>query len=561
MRSRSYLTAFSVFVLITLSLSVEAQTSRPNFNRAQTYDVEHYTLRVSFDRGAKKVIGDTTIRLRPMRGDLSTLEFDAVGIAFNSVALDPSGGPLKFRTAGEKVVVTLDRPYKMSETISVRFKHSSTPKKGVYFVNENSEPGTDAHSQQIWTQGEPDEARHWFPSFDFPSDKATIEQFITAAAGESVIGNGELAEEIKNPDNTITFHYRLNVPAPTYLVSFVIGKYAKVSDKYKEIPLGFYVYPGTEETGRKAFGSTKEMMAIFESLTGVDYPFNKYDQTIVSGFTFGGMENITATTMADTEIMAVNNPLFAAGVGDLVSHELAHSWFGNLVTCRNWAELWLNEGFATFMEAALREKTYGRRNYMLKIMRDAEIFLADDSINQKRNGLFNRNAGNVAALFDRPATTYSKGGAVLHTLREEIGNDAFWKGVNAYLVKHKFGSVETTDLLASMEEASGRDLDWFFDQWVYMAGHPKIAVKQTWIPASNTLRLTVTQTQKADRITPAAFRLPMDVEFTLADGKTTEKLAINKRTETFSFKLPSNPTGIKLDPLDKIPVKTVRISP
>ncbi len=561
MRFRSYLTALLVFLVIAFSLTVAAQSSRPNFNRAQTYDVEHYILRVSFDRGAKKVIGDTTIRVKPLRNELATLDFDAIGISFTSVELSPSGAKLKFRTTGEKVIVTLDRLYKTSETISVRFKHSTTPKKGVYFVNDNSESGTVAHSQQIWTQGEPDEARHWFPSFDFPSDKATFEQFITAEAGETVIGNGELAEEIKNPDNTITFHYRLSVPAPTYLVSFVIGKYAKISDRYKEIPLSFYVYPGTETTGRKAFDNTKEMMRVFDSLTGVDYQFNKYDQTIVSGFTFGGMENITATTMADTEILAADNPLFAAGVGDLVSHELAHSWFGNLVTCRNWAELWLNEGFATFMEAAFRERMYGRRNYMLKIMRDAEIFLTDESINQKRNGLFNRNAGDVSELFDRPATTYNKGGAVLHTLREEIGNDAFWKGVNAYLNKHKFGSVETTDLLAAMEEASGRQLDWFFDQWIYMAGHPKMDVKQTWIPATNTLRLTVTQTQKADRITPSAFRLPMDVEFTLADGKTTEKLAITKRAETFSFKLASRPTSIKLDPQDKIPVKTVKISP
>ncbi len=561
MRLRSYLTPFTLFLVFAFSLTVAAQTSRPNFNRPQTYDVEHYILRVSFDRGLKKVLGDTTIRLRPLRDDLSTLAFDAVGITFNSVTLDPSGAPTKFRTDGDKLIVTLDRPYKSSETISLRFKHSSTPKKGVYFIDENSAPGEDPHSQQIWTQGEPDEARHWFPSFDFPSDKATVEQFINAAAGESVIGNGELTEEIKNSDGTVTFHYRLTVPVPTYLVSFVIGKYVKVSDKHKEIPLGFYVYPGLEETGKKAFGSTKEMMAIFESLTGVGYPFNKYDQTTVSGFTFGGMENVTATTMADTEIMAVNNPLFAAGVGDLVSHELAHSWFGNLVTCRNWAELWLNEGFATFMEAAVREKMYGRRNYMLKILRDAEIFLADDAVNKKRNGLFNKNANDVAALFDRPATTYNKGGAVLHTLREEIGNDAFWKGVNAYLNKHKFGSVETTDLLAAMEDASGRDLDWFFDQWVYMAGYPKLDVKQTWIAESNTLRLTVKQIQKADRITPAAFRLPMDVEFRLADGKIIEKLSINKRTETILYKLASRPTAIKLDPQDRMPVKTVKLSP
>jgi aminopeptidase N len=170
-------------------------------------------------------------------------------------------------------------------------------------------------------------------------------------------------------------------------------------------------------------------------------------------------------------------------------------------------------------------------------------------------------ADDVAALFDRPATNYNKGGAVLHTLREEIGDAAFWKGVNSYLNRHRFGSVESSDLLAEMEDASGRDLDWFFDQWVYMAGHPKLSVSQVWDAATNTLRVTVNQIQRADKITPSAFRLPMDIEFTLASDKRSEKLHITKRIETFSFKLPSRPTALVLDPLEKIPIKTVKMAP
>jgi aminopeptidase N len=353
----------------------------------------------------------------------------------------------------------------------------------------------------------------------------------------------------------------MNVPTPTYLVSFVVGKYSKVTDKYRDIPLGFYIYPGAEAIAQKAFGNTKEMMRVYESLTGVNFAFNKYDQTVVAGFTFGGMENVTATTMADTEIFAVTNPLLEAGVGDLVAHELAHSWFGDLVTCENWAELWLNEGFATFMEAAYREKMFGRRNYLIKIKRDAEIFLIDDSLNRKRNALFNQNADDVASLFDRPATIYNKGGAVLHTLREEIGDDAFWKGVNAYLTKHRFGSVESSDLKAAMEDASGRELDWFFDQWVYMAGHPKLEVKKSWDAATKIIRVTVTQTQKPDKITPAVFRLPMEIEFTNGEAKQTEKLNVTKRVETFSFKLPRQPSAMTIDPMEKIPVKLVKMEP
>jgi len=271
------------------------------------------------------------------------------------------------------------------------------------------------------------------------------------------------------------------------------------------------------------------------------------------------MENITATTMSDRDIFSAAIEIMKPGVHDIVSHELAHSWFGNLVTCRNWAELWLNEGFATFMEAAYREKAYGRRNYMLKINGDAMEFMVDDTINDKRNGLFNLNAGNVASLFDRPATTYDKGGVVLHMLREEIGNDAFWRAVNLYLTRNRFGTVESTDLKAVMEEASGKNLDWFFNQWVYMAGHPKLDVTHTWNQATKTLRMTVTQVQKVDKITPAAFRLPMAVEFTTPDGKKTEPLEVAKRTGTFTFKLPAKPTLIKIDPEEKVPLKSVKM--
>lgn len=550
-----------LFLLFISFVFASAQTPRRDFTRPQTYDVEHYVIRVGFDRPDKKVIGETTIRFRPLKGGLRTAEFDAVGITFQSVTLQPAGTPLSFKTGNGQVIVTLDRAYDPTEPITIRFKHTATPKKGVYFVGkEVDENGKPIHSDQIWTQGEPDEARHWFPSFDFPSDKATVEQYITANQGEKVIGNGDLVEELKNADGTVTFHYHMKIPTPTYLISFVIGEYSRVGDQYRDVPLGFFVYPGTEAVATKAFGDTKDMMRVFESLTGIDYPFNKYDQTIVSNFTFGGMENITATTMADTEIFAVNNPLFAAGVGDLVSHELAHSWFGNLVTCKNWAELWLNEGFATFMEAVYREKAYGRGSYLNKIMRDAQIFMIDDVVNRKRNALFNENADDVAGLFDHPATIYSKGGAVLHTLREEIGDEAFWKGVNLYLTRHRLGNVESTDLKAAMEEASRRDLGWFFDQWVYKGGHPKLDVRYVWNAASKTLRLTVAQTQRPDKITPAVFRLPLDVEFTTgATEKTVEKITITKRSEVFSIKLPSKPTEVKVDPRERIPVKFVKM--
>lgn len=550
-----------LIIALLFAFSIQAQTSRPDFNRASTYDVQHYVLRVSFDRPKRKVIGDTTIQLKPLKDEFREVVLDSADLLYTSVSLSPGNIALKYRTEGERIVITLDRAYAAGEVIAIRFQYSAIPKKGIYFVPEEKQGNTKVHSAQIWTQGEPDEARHWFPSFDFPSDKATTEEFITAEKGETVVGNGELVDKNDNSDGTVTFHYKMPVPHSTYLVSFVIGEYSKTSESYKDIPLGYFVYPGKEAIVPKAFGKTRDVLRVYEELTKISFPYTKYDQTIVSGFTFGGMENITATTMADSEIFLANYPFGQSAAEDLVSHEAAHSWFGDLVTCRNWAELWLNEGFATFMEAAYREKMYGREAYIQKVKADAEIFLADDAVNPKRNGLFNQNAGNVNALFDRPATTYNKGGAVLHTLREQIGDEAFWKGVNMYLNEHKFANVESTDLQAAMEAASNSKLDWFFDQWVYGLGSPKLDVKQSYNPRTKTLALTIAQTQKIDKLTPPAFRLPMELEIVTEKGTKVEKIDISKRLETFNFKTDGKPLRIKFDRKESIPIKTVKIYP
>ena len=540
-------------IVLVAAFSSFGQTKRPDFNRAQTFDAQHYVLRVSFDASKKTVNGDTTFVLKPLAANFRMVELDAVDLNFSSIVLEDTGKPLTHKTLGEKVIVTLDKSYGPEDTITLRLKYTAKPAKGIYFVGAGS-----GRSAQIWTQGEPDEARHWFPSFDFPSDKATTEQFITANADETVIGNGEMLGKVDNGNGTATWHFKMNVPHSTYLVSFVIGKYAKIEDKYKEIALGYYIYPGKESVVKDAYGKTADMVAFFEQATGVAYPYNKYDQTIVADFQFGGMENISATTMADSEILEASSEYGKSVVIDLVSHELAHSWFGNLVTCRNWAELWLNEGFATYMEAAYREKAYGREAYIGKVRSDALNFIVDDTITRRRHGLYNLRAGDISSLFDNSSVTYNKGGAVVHMLREQVGTDVFWKGINIYLNRHKFSNVESTDLRRAMEEASGQDLKWFFDQWVYSASFPRVTVAKTYDSRKKELRLTFTQTQKADPIVPAVFRLPLDIEITTAAGAKTEKVNITQRVQTFTFLVASKPTDIVFDPMEQVILKSVK---
>ena len=277
---------------------------------------------------------------------------------------------------------------------------------------------------------------------------------------------------------------------------------------------------------------------------------------MVGNFAFGGMENITATTMADTEIAFANLEFLRGNVEDLVAHEIAHSWFGNNVTMKNWAELWLNEGFATFMEAAVREKLYGRGEYLRKIGVDAESFMADDEVSKGRFGLFNETAANTDKLFDRPSVTYNKGGAVVHMLREQVGNDNFWKAINLYLTRHRFGNVETIDLQQAMEETSGQKLDWFFTQWVYGVSYPKLNVKQRYDEPTKSLIFDIAQTQKGDSKVPQAFRLPLEIQIKFPDAGgpiKTERLEIITRKQTISIPVPTKPETVTFDPNTKLP--------
>lgn len=537
------------------------------YTRARTFDVQHYTIRVRFDRQSKTVFGDTTVQLKPLNDNFKTLELDAGNLKFQTVSLDNKN--LVYKISGEKVIVALDHAYSANDLISVRFVYSTArPKKGVYFVDAEKSGGETTRDAQIWTQGEAEEAHFWFPSYDFPDDKATSEEFITVEKGETAIGNGELIETFESPNNTRTFHYKMSVPHSAYLTSFVVGKYRQYLDVYKNIPLNFYLYErgnlplgftvlaDGKTTVPTVYEKTADMIRAFEELTGVAFPFNKYDQTIVADFNFGGMENITATTMSDKEIFFTP----AGSTIDLVSHELAHSWFGNLVTCKNWAELWLNEGFATYMEAAYREKLLGREFYRRAIREDAKQFMTADAVFHPRRGLFFAAARGDEELFSlgNAAITYKKGGAVIHSLRETVGTENFWKAINLYLNRHKFQNVESVDLQKAMEETSGQKLDWFFAQWIYGAGYPKLAVKHAYNPKTKMLALTVTQTQKAGEGVASAFRLPLMFEVKNAKGSNTQIFEMKKRIETFTMKVDDKPTKISLDPLEQIPLKTVK---
>jgi aminopeptidase N len=508
----------------------------------RTYDVLHYLIRTRFDVPQKTVIGDVTVTLKPLAEGFSSFALDASDMRIESVTLSPSGAQLRWSQPPDKLLIDLDRSLGPNDSLSVRIRYRATPRRGLFFVPAKPDR-TFSKPAHIWTQGEPEDNHRWFPCYDYPDDKATTEQYITTGATEIAISNGALAETTTNPDGTRTFHWVMQQPHSTYLTSLVVGDYVKLTDAYEKVPLEYYTYHGTEKTALRAFSETPEMMRLFTRVLNYDYPYQKYAQTIVSAYFFGGMENITATTHSDSEILAPGDELPDA-TSELISHELSHSWFGDLVTCKSWKELWLHEGFATFMEAVFKEHKEGRDAYMLQMRENERLYQLEDQSRYRRPIVFDRYR-HPAELFD--ATLYQKGGFILHMLRETVGDEIFWKSLNKYLDEHKYGNVETADLQRAFERTSGKRLDWFFDQWVYKAGYPELRVRHTYQPGSKQLTLTVEQTQAPDAMTPAVFRLPVEIEIATASGTRTERIEINSRTQVFNFRLDSKPLMIRFD--------------
>ena len=519
---------------------------------ARTYDVQHYTIRTRFDASAKTVFGDVTVSLKPLANGFQNFKLDASNMEFDTVTLEPEGKRLKWTTPEDKLYIALDRAYSSSETIEVRIRYRANPQRGLYFVPATpaSRGRRWAKPAQIWTQGEPEDNHHWFPCYDFPDDKATSEQFITTSASEIAISNGELIETVDNGDSTRTFHWKMNQPHSSYLISLVVGNYSKIEDAYKNIPVEYYTYPGTERKARSSFAKTPAMMRWFIERLNYEYPYNKYAQTVVTNFIFGGMENITATTQADTEILSGEDDDPSLSADNLVAHELSHSWFGNLATAKDWANLWVNEGFATFFEAAFNEHEGGRDAYLYELREDSSEYFSEDSFQYRRPIVSNRYR-NPVDLFD--ATVYKKGGFVVHMLRETVGDEVFWRALNVYLNEHKYQNTDVNTVKDVFENVSGKDLDWFFDQWLFKAGYPELRVRQTYNAATRQLTLDVQQTQTPDSITPAIFRLPgVEVEIRTAKGTINERVDITERSSRFVFKLDSRPLAVRFDKGERI---------
>ncbi len=513
--------------------------TRPKFAPDRIVDIQHLALVLEVNPVAKTVEGVATLTCRVIAAGTRTLELDAVELVIGSVSLDQA--PTTWRHAGGKLHIDLGSAHASGTELTIAVAYRGSPRRGLYFIAPDE--GYPAKPMQVWTQGQDVDSRYWFPCIDTPNEKATSEVTVTVPSYLFALSNGVLVTD-RSDGARRTLHWRLDVPHSMYLVTLAIGEFSAIETKWREVPVVYYVQKGREAEAQRTLARTPEMLELFSRLFGVTYPYPRYAQVFVADFSFGGMENTSATTLTDTVLLDERAAL-DHDIDALVSHELAHQWFGDLVTCRDWGEGWLNEGFATYAEYLWREHHEGRDAADLELEEWAELYLGEDSGRYRRT-IATKVYEDPIDIFDHHL--YEKGGRVVHMLRALLGDPAFFGALGYYLGKHRHGVVESRDLARAVEESSGRNVDWFLSQWIIDgSGHPELDVSIEWDGASRLAKVAVEQKHKVDARTPL-FRLPTRMRFRVGDRDVDVPIEIVDVKHVFHLRLESEPTQAIFDP-------------
>ena len=566
---------FAVLLLIFLIASSSAAFARPmpetniflqdgaqklplvNWIRSRTIDVKDISIDLRFDWEKEQAYGSTVITLAPFN-DTDRFPLDAAMMTIESVTL-ADGTVLKYNYDGKKdddnLEVLLGRDYPAGQDIKVKVTYRTNYVntadsetaigsfgRGLRFIKPTAD--NPSKPKQIWSQGESEFNRYWFPSYDTPNDFRTTELRATVEKPFTVVSNGKLMETKENSDNTRTFYWKMDQPYSNYLTSIVISDTNPVVQDFDGVPV--YNYGYTNET--KEVGATVKnlpaTMRFFSEITGVKYPYPKYSQAFVEDFG-GGMENISATTQIE-EMIHDDRELLDTDSESLQSHELAHQWFGDYVTCRDWGQIWLNESFATYMQAMWDERFKGHEEFLYSDIRKNHDDVLGSWAQGSRRPIVTKYYANKDAMFDNYA--YPGGGSVLHMLRKHLGDKLFYASLKNYLTTNAHQPVSTEDLRIAIEETSGQSMDWFFDQWLYRMGHPVFEVTQSYDNASKKLTLNVKQTQKLDLTNEFPqtefFQSKVDVEI---DGRIETVWLKPQAENVYTFDSATKPKLVNFD--------------
>jgi aminopeptidase N len=518
-----------------------AQADSPDYRKyapSREVDILHLALDLTPDFKARTISGKVVLRFKPIARPLEELKLDSVDLRVRAVTATER--ILGRQATDKQVIITFDQPIPVDREASVTIEYSAEPKQGVYF--RTPEMGYKPEDTHLWTQGEPLEARHWFPGFDAPNEKFTSEITCRVPEGMTVLANGRrMGEEKDAATGLVAVRWLQDKPHANYLIALVAGYVKGIEDRHRDVPLAFYTPASQIAQAKNSFKETREIMEFFEKEIGVPFPWAKYYQVVVDDFTWGGMENTSLTVLTDRTLHRDDTEQLGNSRG-LVAHEMAHQWFGDFVTCKDWSHLWLNEGFATYYTHLYEGHKEGRDELLYGIYQSAKGFL---NAPNDTNAIVRRDFNNPEEQFGFHA--YPKGAWILHMLRSELGDDLFRRCIKTYLERHAFGNATTDDFSKVFEELSGRSFDQFFDQYVYHAHQPELGVSYSWDERTKLAKLSVAQNQKlSDDV--LLFNVPLTVRFQGKSGRVDRQLRVKEKAEDFYFPLPEAPEVVRLDP-------------
>lgn len=529
------------------------ENERYNESSPRINDIIHTRLEVSFDWQKRYLNGKATIDVKPYFYSVDSISLDAKGFDVKKVSLRDGGSlkELKYTYDGLVLNIKLGRQFQKEEKYTLYIEYTAKPDeleaggssaitsdKGLYFINPD---GTELNKpKQIWTQGETQASSAWFPTIDRPNERMTNEIFITIEKSFVTLSNGDLVSSKQNADGTRTDHWKMDQPHAPYLVMMAIGEFSVVKEKWKNRQVNYYVEKPYEPHAKAIFGNTPEMLDVYSKMLGVEYPWSKYSQVVVRDYVSGAMEN-TGAVIHGEFLQQTERELLDGDNEAIIAHELFHHWFGDLVTCESWANLPLNESFATYGEYLWMEHKYGRDAADYHGQESMSGYMRE-SASGKNVDLIRFNYEDKEDMFD--GHSYNKGGRILHMLRKYVGDDAFFASLKLYLERNKYTSVEIHQLRLAFEEITGQDLNWFFNQWFLDKGHPALDIKYSYDEGAKTAVVKISQSHNAgDRI----YRLPMKVDVYSAGKVYRHDITLTEQEQEFRFAVEKRPDLINAD--------------
>lgn len=537
--------------------SFELPGAKPQYNPDRPGQIQHVALDLVLDIPHQRFNGTCAITIDPIHAGIQHLTLDAVDLNITQVLIGELTQPFEYNS--EHLEVSLLTPTTEDPFTLVIHYGVDQPQRGLYFIRPD-EHYPDKPTQ-VWTQGEDEDSRYWFPCFDYPGQLATSEIRVQVPQPLIAVSNGELRSTETVGDQAI-FHWVQTHIHPTYLMTLAVGNFVVVEDEWNGIPVTYYVEQGQENQAQLSMGKTPRMMAFLSEKYGYTYAYPKYAQVCVADFIFGGMENTSTTLLTDRCLLDDRATLDNMRTESLVVHELAHQWFGDLVVIKHWSHAWIKEGAASYSEVIWTEHEYGPEDGAYYLLQEARSYLTEDQSRYRRPMVTNIYREAIE-LYDRHI--YEKGACVYHMIRGILGDNLYDKAIHQFINDHAHQTVETIDLLRSIDTATGRNLAFLFDQYVFRGGHPDFQVSYAWDSKSKLAKITVKQTQAKSDSTGSDSQL-FDLEIPLGFGylngeiprQQTFKVRLNQPEQTFYFPLPEKPKFFSFD-VGNFYLKTVKL--